>query len=102
MTTLYHGTTIENFEQIIESGELIGPVYFSATFEKAAEYALNNDPNGVVIAVEFDGDLKPDNESLYWDSADDAIENGGEVYTDSNVSIEDAEFTFYNDYEIEE
>lgn len=99
MATLYHGTTIENFEQIIESGELIGPVYFSATLDKAAEYALSNDPNGVVIAVDFDGDLMPDNESLYWDSADEAIENGAEVYTNCNVSVADATFTFYEDYE---
>ena len=100
MTTLYHGTTRENAEQIKSCGILLGPVYFSASFEQAAEYALANDPDGVVITVEFNGALSADNESCEWESAEDAIENGAEVYTDSDIFVTDVKYTHHEDYEI--
>ena len=100
MTTLYHGTTRENAEQIKACNILHGPVYFSASFEQAAEYALANDPDGVVIAVEFNGELIADNESCEWENADDALQNGAEVYTDSDVVVTGAKYTHHEDYEI--
>ena len=100
MTTLYHGTTNENAESIKCSGVMNGPVYFSATFEQAAEYALNNDQNGVVIAVNCADALIADNESSEWTDADEAIANGAEVYTESDVSVSNAKYTHHDDYEV--
>lgn len=100
MTILYHGTTRENAEQIEESGVLFAPVYFSATFAQAAEYALANDPDGVVIAVEYTGELLADNESSEWEDADEAINNGAEVYSSIDVDVSNAKYTKYEDYEV--
>ncbi len=100
MTTLYHGTTKENAEQIKDSTILNGPVYFSASFEQAAEYALANDPNGVVITVEYAGALIADNESSEWADSDEAIENNAEVCANNDIDVSGAKYTYHNDYEV--
>jgi RNA:NAD 2'-phosphotransferase (TPT1/KptA family) len=99
MATLYHGTTRENAEQIKASGAIYAPVYLSATPDHAAEYALSNDPDGVVIAVEYTGELFADNESSEWANADEAINNGAEVYSTVDVDVSNARYTEYEDYE---
>ena len=99
MTTLYHGTTKINAEQIKNDGILMAPVYFSASFEQASEYALSNDPDGVVIRVDYDGELNADNESCEWSSAEEALQNDAEVYTDIDVDVTLASYICYEDYE---
>lgn len=94
MTILYHGTTLQNAEEIKKSTVLYGPVFFTAKFDTASEYALNNDPNGVLLEIDYDGELMPDNESSEWKNSDEAIFNGGSVFTTLDISVLGAKFIY--------
>lgn len=91
---LYHGTTGEAIEEIIKTGVLYAPVYFSPRQEIAAEYALNNDcEKAVVISVEIDRSVLNIDHECYDDfDLDTALEDGVSVYVTNDVNIENADF----------
>lgn len=96
---LYHGTTKENAESIKNDGIINGPVYFTNRYEVAEEYALNNCSNAVIIEIDFEGELKPDNERENYENSEEALENEGSVFTENSVSIQDCKFHKYEDFE---
>ncbi len=102
MKALYHGTSRENAHSIKASGTINGPVYLTANYEQAVEYALNNDSCGVVITID-DIDtgitLQADNESCDWVDVDEALENDAEVFINDDLPIPNAQYTYYENYE---
>lgn len=95
---LYHGTPMSQFEEIKEDGFLFGPVYLTPCKKAAEDYAANNSPDFVVIEVEVDYSLlNADSEFVSEYCVDSSLE-AGSVYVEGNVSIENAEVYFYEDY----
>jgi len=95
---LFHGTPLEQYEEIKNDGFLCGPVYLTPCKKTAEDYAANNSPDFVVIEVEvrFD-DLRADSEFVSEYCVQSSLD-AGSVYVDGNVSIKKADVTFYEDY----
>lgn len=83
--TLYHGTSQENYEQIMKDGVITGRVYFTPRKDMAREYGE------VVIAVDVEISLI----KIDWESTDynpemtieQAIEEGLSLYVDDDVMV---------------
>ena len=97
--TLYHGTTKEGYEGIIESGFICGKAYFTPDYTMAEAYAFDNDgENGVVIEVEIDtNELQIDMESYDGDNLEKALAENVSVYTNNDVQVALADYYFLND-----
>lgn len=88
--TLYHGTTKNNFNQIMTSGMINGQVYLSPSAQIAEDYALNNSCDIVVIEVELEiSELSADLEFVKNGDSDfleESLENGS-CFADRDILV---------------
>lgn len=90
MITLYHGTTLESFNGITESGAINGRVYASPNIQTAIDYASAHSDNIVIIELCFDkSELEYDSEFINGDTSDWVQESldAGSVYIDRDVLV---------------
>ena len=82
---LYHGTSYDNYNEIVKTGQLIGPVYFTPVKNMAHEYG------DVVITLCVNTEqIKIDWESTDYDpymSVEEAIAEGISLYIEDNVEV---------------
>lgn len=93
---LYHGTTLTNFIQICHDSAIqtsFGVVYLTQSFEKAFDYAVQNDPScGVILQLQVDSiNLKPDYDDLdnIWDYISEEDEDEWAAKDLDNLTWED-------------
>ena len=100
--TMYHGTTKDNYKIIQKTNILNAPVFLTPEKRIAVEYAANNAADFVIIEVEVDETLfQADREFVSGLSEDWLKESlgNGSVYIDSEMGIESAKITVFQDYE---
>jgi len=100
--TMYHGTTKTAFSEIGKTNILNAPVYLTPKKQIAEDYAANNSADYIVIEIEVDESLfQADREfvsGLEENWLEESLDNGS-IYIDSNISIDNAKITVYEDYE---
>ena len=100
--TMYHGTTKTAFIEIGKTNILNAPVYLTPKKQIAEDYAANNSADYIVIEIEVDESLfQADREfvsGLEENWLEESLDNGS-IYIDSNISIDNAKITVYEDYE---
>lgn len=96
LITLYHGTSNEAADGILESGQINGPVYLTANRECAEDvYVYEWEDEGALVTVEVDTDDLPDwgwrvdMEKLNTaPQIAEAIERGMDVYCKASIPVE--------------
>ena len=97
---MYHSTSVEAAKEIKTDGFLVGPVYLTPSRKIAEAYGANNSDKFFVIELDVDESLFcADAEFVKGEmSIDQAVEeslSNGSVYIDGDLSIEGAEFHFF-------
>lgn len=83
---LFHGTSLQNAESILQSGFFPGSVYLTPRVEVAREYAYQGDDEEDLAVVEVRvplGDLSIDNESYDGQDLREALRGGQSLYADA-------------------
>ncbi len=99
---MYHGTTKTAYEEIKKNNILNAPVYLTPDKQTAIDYAANNSTDFAVIEIEVDESLfQADNEFVSGWEEDRLKEslNNGSIRIDSDLLIDGAKITLYEDYE---
>jgi len=100
--TMYHGTTKTAYELIKENNVLNAPVYLTPNKQTAENYAANNSADYIVIEIEVDESLFQADREFVSGMEENWLEeslNNGSIYIDSDISIDNAKITVYEDYE---
>lgn len=91
---VYHGTTKENAEKIIEDGVIDGPASITPREDIARDFALSNSDEGVVFEFGINknelNDLRVDLESFDSEDLEEAISKGASLISDKPIDISDA------------